>query len=696
VKTLPFNVAPAFLEDLGLNLYTSLDKVLVEFIANAHDADASHVTIDLDVVGIDGARKTLKERWRQNSEAAKALGADPPEPLETCVLEDIYKITITDDGTGMSEADLTEKFLQVSRRKRTADGSVSHKGRAFMGRKGLGKLAGFGVAQKIVVTSLKEGESTATRITLDYNELKKFKSMNDVTVPCENLSDKGGIVSDHGTIIELTRLVYAGLKGSQETALRHAVECFWMLDAKDFKIMHGSREVKALPRPYEWAYPADPKRTDDQLHYELVPLAGGDYGIWYRIRFTRPKGQLKSHEYGVRVYAHSRLAAVPSLFEVTSSSNGYKYTSYMDGVVVADFIDEQQTDYIGTNRQGLRWETPLLADLHKFIHDKIKDALNQFSNTKDSTLNEKVTKHEWTKETIGAAKLPAHREKLAFKIAVVLAHADGDEVEGRFYRKSLPIIVQGLSRGDILKAIADLSAQDSPELEQVARQITELTKQEFGDFLAIVQGRLDGITALQTIYKAQDFKGPDKEKELQALFEDNPWLIDPTYFQFMSADETQASFNDRLSKHLGVGSHAKVSNELSETEPYGTNKRPDLTFVLGNATLQKVVIVELKAPNTPLHHDHFIQLKDYMRRTKDHLKSIDGTKGKNYVVQGLLIGTRAPSQDMAREKVRRLADEEEERPQNANWEVLSIGQVLDRTKDAHKELLEAHERAKRA
>jgi hypothetical protein len=323
-------------------------------------------------------------------------------------------------------------------------------------------------------------------------------------------------------------------------------------------------------------------------------------------------------------------------------------------------------------------------------------AYRLLSNTKDSTLNEKVTKHEWTKETIGAAKLPAHREKLAFKIAVVLAHADGDEVEGRFYRKSLPIIVQGLSRGDILKAIADLSAQDSPELEQVARQITELTKQEFGDFLAIVQGRLDGITALQTIYKAQDFKGPDKEKELQALFEDNPWLIDPTYFQFMSADETQASFNDRLSKHLGVGSHAKVSNELSETEPYGTNKRPDLTFVLGNATLQKVVIVELKAPNTPLHHDHFIQLKDYMRRTKDHLKSIDGTKGKNYVVQGLLIGTRAPSQDMAREKVRRLADEEEERPQNANWEVLSIGQVLDRTKDAHKELLEAHERAKRA
>jgi len=44
-ETLPFMVAPAFLEDLGVNLYTSLDKVLVEFVANAHDADAEFAKI---------------------------------------------------------------------------------------------------------------------------------------------------------------------------------------------------------------------------------------------------------------------------------------------------------------------------------------------------------------------------------------------------------------------------------------------------------------------------------------------------------------------------------------------------------------------------------------------------------------------------------------------------------------------------
>lgn len=38
---LMFKVAPHIVEDLGLNLYTTLPRVLVEFIANAYDADSA-------------------------------------------------------------------------------------------------------------------------------------------------------------------------------------------------------------------------------------------------------------------------------------------------------------------------------------------------------------------------------------------------------------------------------------------------------------------------------------------------------------------------------------------------------------------------------------------------------------------------------------------------------------------------------
>ena len=45
---LKFIVAPHIVQDLGLNLYTSLPRVLVEFVANAYDADSKHAKIQFD------------------------------------------------------------------------------------------------------------------------------------------------------------------------------------------------------------------------------------------------------------------------------------------------------------------------------------------------------------------------------------------------------------------------------------------------------------------------------------------------------------------------------------------------------------------------------------------------------------------------------------------------------------------------
>lgn len=700
MNTLPFKVSPEFLEDLGLNLYTSLDKVLVEFIANSHDADATSVSLELDVEGIDKARRELRRQWDLERKRAEEEKTEAPDPLEDRTLPEEFEIVIEDDGHGMSKDEIASKYLQVSRRKRDDEGSVSPGGRVYMGRKGLGKLAGFGVAQKIVVTSLKEGESKATKIVLDFSEIKKFDSMEDVEVPCEILPDKGGIAGDKGTRIQLTRLVYSGLKGTQQTAIRHAVECFWMIDIGDFLIMQNGETVQASKREYEWAYPDEEGRPADQLIHKSIRLLGVDHDIRYRIRFTASKRQLKSHEHGVRIYAHKRLASAPYLFEVPSSSTGYRYTSYLDGIVVADFVDEQPSDYIGTNRQGLRWETPLLSELHNFIGEEIKTALKDYYATKEDTITEKVKTDTFTKSVIGKVQLPKHREKLAYNIAVSLAKGDPEETQSSFYRKSLPIIVKGLSRGDILGVLSKLASDDNPQIADVIRDVTELTKQEFGDFLLVVQGRIDGISTLRKICGHQNFKEANNEKQLQILFEENPWLIDPTFFQFMSADETQESLNDRLAKKLEIGKYGAAPStdlESPDNKPYGANKRPDLSFILGNKTLKEIVIVELKAPNTPLHSDHLVQLKNYMRRTEDYLEAwYPADSNRDWQVRGILIGSRAPAEESRQEKVKQLKYDERERARagNAAWEILSIEQVLERTEAAHKEMLDAHERAR--
>lgn len=695
---LPFKVVPEFLEDLGVNLYTSLDKVLVEFVANAHDAEATFAKVSLDVEAIDAARRALRLEWEAECERLRAKGPKPNiPPLESRTLAESYTITIEDDGFGMSRDDLRDKFLQVSRRKREDEGERSPKLlRPYMGRKGLGKLAGFGVAQKIVVTSQREGEKHATRITLDYLQIRKFKSMHEVIVPCETLPEGGGFVSSKGTRVQLSRLVYSGLKGTQDTALRHLADCFWMVDIDDFALWHNDALMEATKRNFDFAYPPVENGKVEELAGKVVQLAGAPYKLKYRIRFTGKKQQLASHEHGVRIYAHSRLASVPYLFEVKSSSTGYKYTSYLDGVVVADFIDEQNTDYIATNRQTLRWETPLLTDLHTFIHDEIKAALVAYYDTKEATITQRVNEDLWTKQQIDAANLPKHREVMAYRIAVVLAKGDADETESKFYRKSLPIVVAGLSRGDVLTAIASLAKETTPDLNSVVQEVTELTRQEFGDFLSIVQGRIDGITALRKMNKEQDFKGPDEEKKLQELFEKCPWLIDPTFFQFLSADESQETLNERLSKHLEIGKFTPADykrSDAEETKKYGANKRPDLAFFLNNEALRRVTIIELKAPNTPLHIDHLQQLKNYLRRTEDYLNT--KYKGAEFVIRGILVGSRAPKEDNRQEKVLQLQYEEDKRQADANWEVLDIAQVLERTEAAHRHILDNYEAARR-
>src|SRR6266849_8349353 len=79
---LKFKVAPHLLQDLGLNLYTSLPRVLVEFVANAYDADSPSVDIRSDFALIESERNKLKAQFqyecRQCKDDEKSLRALKP------------------------------------------------------------------------------------------------------------------------------------------------------------------------------------------------------------------------------------------------------------------------------------------------------------------------------------------------------------------------------------------------------------------------------------------------------------------------------------------------------------------------------------------------------------------------------------------------------------------------------------------
>ena len=114
-----FEISLSVLNHLGRNLYRSFVTVLGEAISNAWDADAVNVKIYID---------------RENN-----------------------NFVIKDDGIGMTADDFQQKFLKIGYSKRRDGESVSRKGRPFIGRKGIGKLALLSCADKIAVISKVKG-----------------------------------------------------------------------------------------------------------------------------------------------------------------------------------------------------------------------------------------------------------------------------------------------------------------------------------------------------------------------------------------------------------------------------------------------------------------------------------------------------------------------------------------------------------
>src|SRR5689334_11508666 len=99
------------LEHLGLNLYSSTPAVLSEAVANAWDANADRVDIDID--------------------------------------NDAGRIVISDNGDGMTQEEINKKFLTVGYHRRESgedDATTTRLGRHVMGRKGIGKLSLFAIA----------------------------------------------------------------------------------------------------------------------------------------------------------------------------------------------------------------------------------------------------------------------------------------------------------------------------------------------------------------------------------------------------------------------------------------------------------------------------------------------------------------------------------------------------------------------
>lgn len=684
---LKFKVAPHIVEDLGLNLYTNLSRVLVEFIANAYDADSPFAQIHMDKNRIDAERKVLKVRWEEARAKAENEGVAVPRLAEMTLPDDV-SIEISDNGHGMTRDDLNNKFLVAGRRRRGSGNSIgmSAGGRVLMGRKGLGKLAGFGVAQIVTVVTRAEGESKATKITLRYADLINVTDTHEIPIDEEESVDGGGI-DEHGTRIILSRLLYEPLGTQLETIENRAADHFAQIDPADFKILLNDTVVKPTQRTHVYAYP-NPELPVGQLVDASYTIDDGrTFNYQYRLRFVEDRRALFAKDRGIRVYAHKRLAAAPSLLDADTNMHGFRMTDYLDGVVYADFIDDQPEDYIATDRMSLRWESPILSPMHSELSKAIKDACYVRQQARDVEMEKVVKEDSFTKAAIEKAALTRREEKVALKIATAVSSLHKQGFEDKGFRTQFQEVLDGLGRGELLTTLAALAQEENPEFDRVVAQVTRLTAEQLEGFYKYARARIDGIEALRKIVLSVDFTKKKNEKTLHRLLKKSPWLINPTFFEFLTSDQTEKTMFKQIEKELRVNENVEQTydpNSRSEAEPGGRNERPDLVFLLGNSALSRLIIVELKAPNTPLYGEHYRQLQGYVRRAEKWLKR---NHYPGVIVEGLLIGTFGTIDSRA-EDVEWLEAEIEHTHNQGQCRVFAIGRILELAQEAHKELLE--------
>ncbi len=320
VSPLTLSFDPRTIEHLGIRMYSHVPNAVAELVANAYDADATRVEV--------------------------RIGSD-------------RSITVEDDGHGMSRDDVADKYLRIGRNRRQAqESAMTESGRRRVsGKKGLGKLALFGIGLVVEVTTTRRGMPEAIRITLSYEDLMASEGDYRPEEEVVPVADE-----KHGTTVVLTRLRRKSAIDSKRLAVslsrlfNYADDDFALtvIDARGGRTdVSRSLRLESLDSEFIWRFPDD--FTDEDSFLTGREVSG------VIVSAAKP---LRNTPRGVTLYAHGRMVDEPEFFGASESSHAY---SYIIGHLDVDFVDSLDEDVIATDRRALVWDSSEMERLRESL-----------------------------------------------------------------------------------------------------------------------------------------------------------------------------------------------------------------------------------------------------------------------------------------------------------------------------------------
>jgi RecB family endonuclease NucS len=571
------------IEHLGLKLYQNKPtNVLAELVSNAWDADAKHVWLDV-----------------RNHNGTPA------------------SIVVADDGLGMDDGLLRGSYLIVGKAKRKNEGEPTRNGRSPMGRKGIGKLAPFGVARLVDLLTVHKGLATWLRFVYgdmlpdadnplgvqSYAPKELARAVPLTAVDASLAGDDAAAVSSFlqrigstasGTLVLATDLTLRTPLNDKDVSESMGRRFTVTLLDSDFQVfVNGHLLDESVTFP-EWEL----RIPEEGFATETFSTPQGEREVRHWVGFVKT-AEWPQEQAGIGVYAHGKIAQDRPFF--FKNEGNEIYSRYMYGVLEADWLDELDHDTVSTDRTSVDWEDPALQPLHAHGRALVKRWLAEYERHKTKKAHDEsdalITRV--TQENQGLRITPGEKAHLAELLAKVTPRLGRDlDQRTRFVEAAVKAWVHEPARRLVKKLWEQAAKFDAEQFANTVHRLVDELVPESLSLAVVFSQRVYALTRLN------DRIANGNETQLQQLIEEFPWILHQGFERFAARKALRTLCEEAEAKDELPTPARRRSSGPAYT-------KPDFVF-FADSQETDILIVELKGPKETASWDEYAQLHSYM------------------------------------------------------------------------------------
>lgn len=519
-----FKVDPRLASLLGEN-YRSTELAIKELIDNAFDADAKNVWVTL------------------------------PEPLTN------DPIIIKDDGTGMTENEVRNEYLNIASSRISRKGERTRlRNRLVKGRKGIGKFAGLMVASLMEIRTTTRGKETYLRIWRD--ELMKAKNdLEQVNLPIETkLSDPE---------LSGTEILLSGINQNFTFPNADKLKRLLVLEygrQTDFKIYVGEDLVDIEDIPGD--------SYEEKIQLENKEIA--------KVRYTISDGKKSLKQSGIAFRVGGKIVGRPQFFGLESDDDiPAKLLRRLYGEVIADSLEDDVTADWGSIIDNSKLLHAIVEQLRPILKNSFKEVYDREINVSKARLKKQID--------AGLERLPIYRRNHVQRALDTVLRKFYGESESRIV-SVISLLMDSFEKSDYWFIKENMEASRTQEVSEMADVFTEFGMLDIALMGQQSSYRLAMINDLEKVI----FNPETTPQLLHKTFANNLWVLGNAYSLVSSRSDLQQVTDMYISRKFTNGHAAHAPNLLLLQDFH-----------------KRFILIDLKRP------DHTLEILD-RRKAKEY------------------------------------------------------------------------------